>query len=129
MDESLVSSLNQTLKSALTTPSCCDRYRIGTAILLVCNPVSHSSILVMFTYLHHSDPTIPHYRKEEWSFVRGVLATVDRPLLGWMGRFFLHNVSINLAASISFFTLTDLQISHDHIAHHLFVTTPFCMYS
>lgn len=46
----------------------------------------------MFTYLHHSDPTIPHYRKEEWSFLRGATATVDRPLLGWMGRFFLHNV-------------------------------------
>jgi len=42
--------------------------------------------------LHHSDPTIPHYYGPEWTFVRGVLATVDRPLLGWMGRFFLHNV-------------------------------------
>lgn len=47
---------------------------------------------VMLTYLHHSDPTIPHYRKEEWSWVRGAAATVDRPLLGWAGRFFLHNV-------------------------------------
>jgi hypothetical protein len=47
---------------------------------------------VMFTYLHHSDPTIPHYRKAEWSFLRGASATVDRPLMGWMGRFFLHNV-------------------------------------
>jgi hypothetical protein len=55
----------------------------------------------MFTYLHHSDPTIPHYRKEEWSFLRGAAATVDRPLLGWMGRFFFHN------------------ISHDHVAHRM----------
>ncbi|EED80443.1 predicted protein [Postia placenta Mad-698-R] len=47
----------------------------------------------MLTYLHHSDPTIPHYRKEEWSWVRGAAATVDRPLLGWAGRFFLHNHS------------------------------------
>lgn len=46
----------------------------------------------MFTYLHHSDPTIPHYRKEAWTFLRGAAATVDRPLLGWMGRVFLHNV-------------------------------------
>ncbi|KAL1748785.1 fatty acid desaturase-domain-containing protein [Schizophyllum fasciatum] len=66
--------------------------------------VSHS---FMFTYLHHSDPTIPHYRKEEWSFLRGAAATVDRPLLGWMGRFFLHN------------------ISHDHVAHHFFIQAPF----
>ncbi|TRM69881.1 fatty acid desaturase-domain-containing protein [Schizophyllum amplum] len=63
--------------------------------------------IVMFTYLHHSDPTIPHYRKEEWSFFRGAAATVDRPLMGWMGRFFLHN------------------ISHDHVAHHFFIQAPF----
>jgi hypothetical protein len=55
--------------------------------------------VVMFTFLHHSDPTIPHYRKKEWTFLRGAVATVDRPLLGWMGRFFL------------------LNISHDHVAH------------
>ncbi|KAF9475735.1 hypothetical protein BDN70DRAFT_221382 [Pholiota conissans] len=63
--------------------------------------------IVMFTFLHHSDPTIPHYRKGEWSFLRGAAATVDRPLLGWMGRFFFHN------------------ISHDHVAHHFFLRAPF----
>ncbi|TFY81120.1 hypothetical protein EWM64_g2894 [Hericium alpestre] len=63
--------------------------------------------IVMLTFLHHSDPTIPHYRAKEWSFLRGAVATVDRPLLGWAGRFFLHNVS------------------HDHVAHHLFSTIPF----
>lgn len=63
--------------------------------------------IVMFTYLHHSDPTIPHYRRTEWSFLRGAAATVDRPLLGWMGRFFFHN------------------ISHDHVAHHFFIKAPF----
>ncbi|GBE87653.1 Delta(12) fatty acid desaturase [Sparassis crispa] len=63
--------------------------------------------VVMATFLHHSDPTIPHYRKEEWSFLRGAAATVDRPLLGWVGRFFLHNVS------------------HDHVAHHFFSFIPF----
>ncbi|KAJ8473321.1 hypothetical protein ONZ45_g16338 [Pleurotus djamor] len=63
--------------------------------------------IVMLTYLHHSDPTIPHFRRKEWTFVKGALATVDRPLLGWAGRFFLHNVS------------------HDHIGHHLFSSIPF----
>ncbi|ESK86228.1 delta-12 fatty acid desaturase [Moniliophthora roreri MCA 2997] len=63
--------------------------------------------IVMLTFLHHSDPTIPYYRKNEWSFLRGALATVDRPLLGWAGRFFFHNVS------------------HDHIAHHLFSSIPW----
>lgn len=62
----------------------------------------------MCTFLHHSDPSIPHYRKSEWTFLRGVVATVDRPLLGWIGRFFFHNVS------------------HDHIAHHFFSSAPFC---
>ncbi|KAF4581364.1 hypothetical protein EYR40_002952 [Pleurotus pulmonarius] len=62
---------------------------------------------LMLTYLQHSDPTIPHYRKNEWTFLRGAAATVDRPLLGWMGRFFLHNVG------------------HDHVAHHFFISAPF----
>ncbi|PFH50487.1 hypothetical protein AMATHDRAFT_193081 [Amanita thiersii Skay4041] len=70
-------------------------------------PYFCSLYLVMFTFLHHSDPTMPHYRKEEWSFLRGATATVDRPLLGWMGRFFFHN------------------ISHDHVAHHFFIRAPF----
>ncbi|KAH8093959.1 fatty acid desaturase-domain-containing protein [Cristinia sonorae] len=63
--------------------------------------------LVMLTFLHHSDPSIPHYETGEWTWLRGSLATVDRPLLGWVGRVFLHNVS------------------HDHVAHHLFPHIPF----
>ncbi|KAF5337897.1 hypothetical protein D9757_010317 [Collybiopsis confluens] len=58
--------------------------------------------IVMLTYLHHSDPTIPMYRNSQWSYLRGALSTTDRPLLGWAGRAYFHNVS------------------HDHIAHHLF---------
>jgi fatty acid desaturase len=61
-------------------------------------PLPNYSV-VMFTFLHHSDPTIPHYRKNAWTFLRGATATVDRPLMGWAGRFFFHN------------------ISHDHVAH------------
>ncbi|KAF8963499.1 fatty acid desaturase-domain-containing protein [Flammula alnicola] len=63
--------------------------------------------IVLFTYLQHSDPTIPYYRKDQWTFARGALATVDRPLFGWVGRFFLHN------------------ISSDHVAHHFFPAIPF----
>ncbi|KIY51777.1 delta-12 fatty acid desaturase [Fistulina hepatica ATCC 64428] len=63
--------------------------------------------IVMLTYLHHSDPTVAYYRASHWSFLRGAVSTVDRPLLGWAGRFFLHNVS------------------HDHVAHHLFSSIPF----
>ncbi|KAJ7594098.1 fatty acid desaturase-domain-containing protein [Mycena floridula] len=63
--------------------------------------------MVMFTYLQHTDPLIPYYRKDQWSFTRGCLATVDRPLFGWAGRFFLHGIST------------------DHLAHHFFSTIPF----
>ncbi|KAF8321137.1 hypothetical protein DL93DRAFT_2163444 [Clavulina sp. PMI_390] len=62
--------------------------------------------IVMLTYLHHTDPTMPHFRKDTWTFVRGAITTIDRPLLGWIGRFFLHNVS------------------HDHVAHHLISSIP-----
>ncbi|KAH0581132.1 hypothetical protein H2248_012260 [Termitomyces sp. 'cryptogamus'] len=68
--------------------------------------VAHNWI-VMLTYLQHSDPTIPYYRKDQWTFARGALATVDRPLFGWVGRFFFHNINT------------------DHLAHHFFATIPF----
>ncbi|KAF9456330.1 hypothetical protein BDZ94DRAFT_1285801 [Collybia nuda] len=54
----------------------------------------------MITYLHHTDPTVPHYRNKEWNFQRGAAATVDRNFLGWQGRFFLHDVA------------------HFHVVHH-----------
>ncbi|KAI0640444.1 fatty acid desaturase-domain-containing protein [Trametes meyenii] len=63
--------------------------------------------IVMFTYLQHSDPTVPYYREKSWTFARGALATVDRPVFGWIGRFFWHG------------------IAHDHVAHHFFVNIPF----
>ncbi|KAG6834999.1 hypothetical protein H0H93_005702 [Arthromyces matolae] len=50
---------------------------------------------------------LTNHWKSEWSFLRGAAATVDRPLLGWCGRFFFHN------------------ISHDHVAHHFFIKAPF----
>ncbi|KAJ6511709.1 fatty acid desaturase-domain-containing protein [Mycena vulgaris] len=46
-------------------------------------------------------------RPPAWNFTRGALATVDRPLFGWVGRFFLH------------------YISSDHVAHHFFSSVPF----
>ncbi|KAI0824503.1 fatty acid desaturase-domain-containing protein [Trametes gibbosa] len=66
--------------------------------------------IVMFTYLQHSDPTIPYYREKSWTFARGALATVDRPVFGWVGRLFWHGAC---------------SIAHNHVAHHFFVTIPF----
>ncbi|KAF9453347.1 delta 12 fatty acid epoxygenase [Macrolepiota fuliginosa MF-IS2] len=62
---------------------------------------------IMITYLHHTDPVMPHYRGKEWNFQRGAAATVDRPILGWQGRFFLHDVA------------------HYHVVHHFFPKMPF----
>jgi len=62
---------------------------------------------IMITYLHHTDPVLPHYRNNEWTFARGAAATVDRNFLGWMGRFFLHDVA------------------HFHVVHHFFPKMPF----
>lgn len=63
--------------------------------------------IVALVFLQHTDPTLPHFRKSAWTFLRGATCTIDRPLLGWMGRYFLHN------------------ISHDHVAHHFFSQMPF----
>ncbi|KAI0030259.1 fatty acid desaturase-domain-containing protein, partial [Vararia minispora EC-137] len=61
----------------------------------------------MIVFLQHRDPYIPHYRQGEWTYVRGTLATMDRPFLGWQGKLFLH------------------YISHCHVVHHLYSTIPF----
>lgn len=70
--------------------------------------VTHWFIII--TYLHHTDPAVPHYRKGEWNFQRGAAATIDRPFLGWQGRFFLHDVA------------------HYHVVHHFFTRMPFCTF-
>ncbi|THH16377.1 hypothetical protein EW146_g4264 [Bondarzewia mesenterica] len=62
---------------------------------------------IMITYLHHTDPEVPHYRNKAWNYQRGAAATVDRPFLGWQGRFFLHDVA------------------HYHVIHHFFPKMPW----
>jgi len=57
--------------------------------------------LVMITYLQHTDPLLPHYKAEAWTFPRGALCTIDRVWLGPIGAFFLHG------------------ISETHVAHHI----------
>jgi len=60
--------------------------------------------LVTITYLQHTDRTIPHYRGDEWSFIRGALATIDRDY-GILNHVFHH-------------------ITDSHVCHHLFSTMP-----
>ncbi|KAF7314691.1 Linoleoyl phosphatidylcholine delta-12 acetylenase [Mycena kentingensis (nom. inval.)] len=61
---------------------------------------------VMITYLHHTDPKLPHFRGKAWTFARGASATVDRDFLGWQGEFFLHSVA------------------RYHVLHHFFPKIP-----
>ncbi|KAF7327851.1 Oleoyl phosphatidylcholine desaturase [Mycena kentingensis (nom. inval.)] len=42
--------------------------------------------LVLITFLQHTDPLLPHYRAAEFNFQRGALSTLDRSLLGDLGR-------------------------------------------
>jgi len=61
--------------------------------------------LVTITLLQHSHVDVPHYRGDEWTFIRGALATVDRSY-GWL----INNLQHNIMDS--------------HVAHHLFSTMP-----
>ncbi|WRT67740.1 uncharacterized protein IL334_004712 [Kwoniella shivajii] len=57
--------------------------------------------LVMITYLQHTDPAVPHYSANEWTFPRGALTTIDRPFFGFVGPYILHG------------------ICETHVAHHI----------
>lgn len=61
--------------------------------------------LVLITFLQHTDPRIPHYSPENFTFVKGALATVDRDY-GWYLNTVMHH------------------IQDSHVAHHLYSTMP-----
>mmetsp|Transcript_14610 Transcript_14610/g.22559 ORF Transcript_14610/g.22559 Transcript_14610/m.22559 type:complete len:420 (+) Transcript_14610:103-1362(+) len=64
-----------------------------------------NSWLVLYTWLQHTDPSVPQYGSEEWTWVKGALSTIDRPY----GIFdFFHH-----------------KIGSTHVAHHLFHEMPF----
>jgi len=61
--------------------------------------------LVLYTWLQHTDPSVPQYGPDEWTWVKGALSTIDRPY----GIFdFFHH-----------------KIGSTHVAHHLFHEMPF----
>ncbi|KFH47027.1 Delta(12) fatty acid desaturase-like protein [Hapsidospora chrysogenum ATCC 11550] len=62
--------------------------------------------LIAITYLHHTHMEVPHYEPQNWTFVKGALATVDREF-GFIGRSLFHGI-----------------IEH-HVIHHLFPRIPF----
>jgi len=60
--------------------------------------------LVIITELQHTDVELPHYKDEEWTWLRGALCTVDRDF-GILNYFFHH-------------------ISDTHMCHHIFSHMP-----
>jgi len=62
--------------------------------------------LVAITYLQHTDPSLPHYDGQTWTFTRGAAATIDREF-GFIGRSLLHG------------------IIETHVLHHYIPTIPF----
>jgi len=60
--------------------------------------------LVLITYLQHTDLNLPHYTSEEWDWLRGALATIDRDY-GFLNILFHH-------------------ITDTHVVHHLFHQMP-----
>jgi omega-6 fatty acid desaturase / acyl-lipid omega-6 desaturase (Delta-12 desaturase) len=61
--------------------------------------------LVLYTWLQHTDPSVPHYGEGEWTWVRGALSTIDRDY----GIFdFFHHT-----------------IGSTHVVHHLFHEMPW----
>ncbi|KAG9127541.1 hypothetical protein FRC07_012557 [Ceratobasidium sp. 392] len=86
----------------------CQRYGVASVLKYYGIPwLAVSHWFIMITYLHHTNPLLPHYRGSEWSFQRGAAATIDRDFLGWQGRFFLHDVA------------------HFHVIHHFFAQMPW----
>lgn len=75
-------------------------------ILWYWGPYMHvNAWLVLYTWLQHTDPSIPHYGDGHWTWVKGALSTIDRPY----GIFdFFHH-----------------RIGSTHVAHHLFHEMPF----
>lgn len=61
---------------------------------------------VTITFLQHTDPSLPHYTPEAWSFARGAAATIDREF-GFIGRTLMHG------------------IVETHVLHHYVSTIPF----
>ena len=62
--------------------------------------------LVTITFLQHTDPEVPHYDAETWTWLRGAVATVDRS----MGAYLDYKTH---------------HIADSHVVHHIFSSMPF----
>jgi omega-6 fatty acid desaturase (delta-12 desaturase) len=116
--------------SGLFPPSWRQRIRIGTSAWLVCFSAIMAATykygfvpvacfywgpymwvnfwLVLYTWLQHTSPDVPHFGDGEWTWVRGALCTIDRPYAELFG----------------FFDWMHHHIGSTHVCHHLFSNLP-----
>lgn len=83
-------------------------YRFGHLPVLLwywCPYTVTNAWLVLYTWLQHTDPSIPHYGEGEWTWVKGALSTIDR--------------------DYGIFCYFHHQIGSTHVAHHLFHEMPW----
>ena len=61
--------------------------------------------LVLYTWLQHTHPDVPHYGADDFTFLKGALATIDRPYPYWIDQMHHH-------------------IGTTHVLHHLNYAIP-----
>lgn len=61
--------------------------------------------LTIYTFLHHTDKTVPHYDSRSWTWLKGALGTIDR----------------NYPA---FINALHFDIGSTHVVHHIFHEMP-----
>lgn len=86
---------------------CCFCYSLGVVTVLNYYILPYFVVncwLVSYTLLHHTHKSLPHYTGDEWNFLRGALATVDR--------------------NYSIFNWIHHNIGDTHVVHHVFSTMP-----
>ena len=59
--------------------------------------------LVLYTWLHHTHPDIPHYGSDAFTFLRGALSTIDRPYPALIDHLHHHIGSTHVAHHIKYF--------------------------
>eukprot|EP00004_Rigifila_ramosa_P004351 TRINITY_DN14761_c0_g1_i4.p1 TRINITY_DN14761_c0_g1~~TRINITY_DN14761_c0_g1_i4.p1 ORF type:complete len:396 (+),score=89.59 TRINITY_DN14761_c0_g1_i4:90-1190(+) len=84
----------------------CRVWSVGTVAALYFVPYLFVNFwLVLITVLQHSDVYLPHYRSDEWNWLRGALCTVDRSYGAVLDNLLHH-------------------IADTHVCHHLFSYIP-----
>jgi len=82
------------------------QYGFGVVALMYGGPyLVVNGWLVLYTWLQHTDPEVPHYGEDEWSWLKGAVSTIDRPY-PWIVDELHHHIGTT------------------HVCHHVFHELP-----